>query len=199
MLPQSYSSLSATPLLTALDVSARSAPLSSVLRRALAAAVGVLAMAAAHGATEVAEPAREIERLFRAGDSLQAFQRLDQALAAQGGNVRLRFLQAVMFSESRRSAEAAAAFERLTQDYPELPEPYNNLAVLAAADGQLDRARELLETALRCDPAYYEALQNLGDVHLRLALRAYEQAGASPRADAGLQRKLQLTRQLAQR
>ena len=42
----------------------------------------------------------------------------------------------------------APYFEQLTEDFPELPEPYNNLAVLYAADGQLDRARAALELAL---------------------------------------------------
>jgi Flp pilus assembly protein TadD len=84
----------------------------------------------------------------------------------------------------------------MTEEFPDLPEPYNNLAVLHAADGQLDRARTLLESALRLDPGYRVAHENLGDVFVRLALRAYE-AAAGPRSGAPLQSKLALTRQLA--
>jgi tetratricopeptide (TPR) repeat protein len=109
----------------------------------------------------------------------------------------MRFLRAVVLSESKRTAEAIDALTRMTEDFPELPEPYNNLAVLQAAQGQVDRARELLETALRHDPTYLTAHENLGDIHVRLALRAYERAAPGGRADATLQRKLRLTRDLA--
>lgn len=85
----------------------------------------------------------------------------------------------------------------MTEDFPELPEPYNNLAVLHAASGQIDRARELLETALRHDPSYFTAHENLGDIYVRLALRAYERAAAGARAEPNLQRKLRLARELA--
>jgi Flp pilus assembly protein TadD len=153
----------------------------------------------AHAADPPVDPARDIERLYRSGDAALATQRLDQALAAQPGSPRLRFLKGVMLSETRREAEAMDVFERLTQDHPDLPEPYNNLAVLHAARGQLDRARELLELALRHDPAYFAALENLGDVFARLAQRAYEKANANPQAEPSLQRKLRMARDLAGR
>ncbi|WP_284620431.1 tetratricopeptide repeat protein [Aquabacterium humicola] len=168
------------------------------LFRSLAAIAALSAACAVHAA-EGPDVAREIERLYRGGDTTLAFQRLDVALAAQANSPRLRFLRGVMLSETRREAEAITVFERLTQDYPELPEPYNNLAVLHAARGQLDRARELLEQALRYDPAYFAALENLGDVFVRLAQRAYEQASANPRAEPGLQRKLKLARDVGAR
>jgi Flp pilus assembly protein TadD len=165
------------------------------------AALAALCTAPALHAADAPDPARDIERLFRGGDTALAFQRLDKALAApaQASNPKLRFLRGVMLSETRRENEAITVFERLTQDYPELPEPYNNLAVLHAARGQLDRARELLETALRYDPGYFAAQENLGDVFIRLAQRAYEQASANPHAEAPLQRKLRMVRELAAR
>jgi Flp pilus assembly protein TadD len=135
----------------------------------------------------------EIERLLRAGQTVEATQRLDRALGADPRNAELRFLKAVMLAEAGRSNDAAEIYTRLTQEYPELPEPYNNLAVLQAAQGRLDEAREALETALRNDPGYAVAQENLGDIYVRLAARAYERAGSrSPQA----QRKLQLARQL---
>ncbi|HSW04544.1 tetratricopeptide repeat protein [Aquabacterium sp.] len=172
---------------------------SSSIRSAVAVLAALLCSAAVLAAGEPPDLSREIERIFRAGDRSLAFQRIDQAIAAQPDNARLRFLRGVMLSETQREPEAMAVFERLTQDYPDLPEPYNNLAVLHAARGQLDSARELLEAALRNDPAYLAARENLGDVFVRLALRAYEQAGAAARVDASLQRKLRLVRELAAR
>jgi tetratricopeptide (TPR) repeat protein len=89
------------------------------------------------------------------------------------------------------------ALNKLIEDFPDLPEPYNNLAVLQAAQGRVDSARELLETALRHDPGYALAYENLGDVFIRLAQRAFERAGGAGRNDENLQRKLRLTRDLA--
>lgn len=141
--------------------------------------------------------AREIEQQFRGGDARTALQRLDLAAAAQPGDAGLRFLQGVLLSESGRTAEAVAVFERLGEDFPDQPEPYNNLAVIEAAKGQLDRARSLLETALRLDPAYRTAHENLGDVFVRLAQRAYEAAASRATAEPVLKSKLRLARELA--
>jgi len=140
--------------------------------------------------------AAEIERQYRAGEQRQALQRLDQALAQRPGDAPLRFLQAVLLAETGQTAPAERLLERMTEEFPDLPEPYNNLAVLQAAGGQLDRARSLLETALRLDPAYRTAHENLGDVFVRLAQRAYE-AATGPRSGPALQAKLRLARELS--
>jgi colicin import membrane protein len=139
----------------------------------------------------------DIERLFRQGQATLALQRADESLAAEPQNAGLRFLKGVMLSESGQGGAAIAVFEQLTQDFPELPEPYNNLAVLLAANGQLDAARAALETALRHDPAYRTAHENLGDVLSRLAQRAYEAAAVGRPAEPALQRKLRLVRELS--
>lgn len=166
----------------------------------LAVLLGLLLALGAGQAGAAADPAlsaREIEQQFRGGDAAGAMQRLDQALAARPGDARLRFLQGVLLSETDRQTDAAAVFERMTEEFPELPEPYNNLAVLQAAAGQFDRARSLLETALRLDPGYRIAHENLGDVFVRLAQRAYEAAAEGPRVEALLKTKLRLVRELA--
>ena len=139
---------------------------------------------------------RDIEQQFRRGESAPALQRLEQTLQARPADAGLRFLKAVILAASGRQAEAASLLERLTEDYPELPEPYNNLAVLLAAEGKLAQARSLLETALRLDPQYRTAHENLGDVYIRLAQRAYE-AAAGPLSDPALLSKLRLTRDQA--
>ncbi|MBL0147805.1 MAG: tetratricopeptide repeat protein [Ideonella sp.] len=137
-----------------------------------------------------------IERIYRSGQTTLAFQRIDKALAAQPQDSSLRFLRALMLSDAQRSAEARTEYERLTQDFPELPEPFNNLAVIEAGQGRLGRARDLLETALRNDPAYLTAHMNLGDVYARLAVRAFEAAASAPRVDDALLRKLRMAREL---
>jgi Flp pilus assembly protein TadD len=140
---------------------------------------------------------REVEKLFRGGETALAMQRADKAIAERPRDATMRFLRAVMLTELQRTGEAIDALNKLIEDFPDLPEPYNNLAVLQAAQGRIDAARELLETALRHDPGYAVAYENLGDVFLRLAQRAFEHATGAGRTDDSLQRKLRLTRDLA--
>jgi Flp pilus assembly protein TadD len=142
--------------------------------------------------------ARELEVLYRRGEPDLARQRLDQALAERPGDAGLRFFKAVLLAEANQCAEALRWLELLVQDFPDLPEPHNNLAVLHAQAGRLDAARQALETALRLDPHYRTAHENLGDVLVRLAQRAYEAAAAGGPAEAALQGKLRLVRGLAQ-
>jgi tetratricopeptide (TPR) repeat protein len=103
----------------------------------------------------------------------------------------------VMLSDLKRNAEAIEIFTALTQDFPELPDPYNNLAVLYAAEGQLPNALAALQTALRNDPKHRAARENLGDVHLALAVQAWTAALVGSKGDdAALQRKLKLAREI---
>ncbi len=157
----------------------------------------VLMLAAAPLLAQTAQELRDIEKLFRGGDTALAMQQADKAIAERPRDASMRFLRAVMLTELQRTGEAIDALNKLIEDFPDLPEPYNNLAVLLAAQGRIDRARDLLETALRHDPGYAVAHENLGDVFVRLALRAFERAAVS-RNDEALQRKLRLTRELAQ-
>ena len=152
--------------------------------------------AAAPLRAQTAQDLREVEKLFRGGDTTVAMQRADKAIAERPRDASMRFLRAVMLTELQRTTEAIDALNKLIEDFPDLPEPYNNLAVLLAAQGRIDTARELLETALRHDPGYAVAHENLGDVFLRLALRSFERASTG-RNDESLQRKLRLTRELA--
>jgi Tfp pilus assembly protein PilF len=77
-----------------------------------------------------------------------------------------------------------------------LPEPYNNLAVIQASQGQLDRARTLLETALAIRPDYATAHENVGDIYLQMSLDAYQRAAKLQPSNRNLGNKLTLTREL---
>ena len=163
---------------------------------AVRAALAGMLLAALPAMANTPVTAADIERQYRGGEPRVALQRLEQALAQRPGDAPLRFLQAVLAAETGQTAQAARLLERMTEEFPDLPEPYNNLAVLQAAGGQYDRARSLLETALRLDPGYRTAHENLGDVFVRLAQRAYE-AASGPRSEPALQTKLRLARELA--
>jgi tetratricopeptide (TPR) repeat protein len=72
--------------------------------------------------------------------------------------------------------KAVQELQALIQEFPELPEPYNNLGVLLAAQGKYDEALSALTSAIQARPHYKIALQNLGDLYSAMAQQAYAQA-----------------------
>lgn len=75
-----------------------------------------------------------------------------------------------------RTEEAAKVLRSLIADYPEIPEPYNNLAVIEAGLGNLEASVALLQKALVINPEFALARKNLGDVYLALAVENYQAA-----------------------
>ncbi|VUZ22909.1 Uncharacterised protein [uncultured Comamonas sp.] len=118
----------------------------------------------------------DITELLKSNQSQQALKLLDQRLAAAPKDPQLRFLRGVALAMDNKNKEAIDAFTRLTEEYPELPEPYNNLAVLYANQNQLDKSRQALEQAIRTNPSYSTAHENLGDIYAKLASQAYSKA-----------------------
>ncbi len=118
----------------------------------------------------------EITQLIKAGKPADALTKADQRLAANPRDPQLRFLRGVAQADSGKPADAITTFTKLTEEYPELPEPYNNLAVLYANQNQLDKARTALEMAIRTNPSYATAHENLGDIYAKLASQAYNKA-----------------------
>jgi len=140
--------------------------------------------------------AAEIADLMRAGKSDEALKRADAFLSARPRDVQVRFLRAVILIDLSRRPEATDALVLLTQDFPELPEPYNNLAVLAAAQGGLARAEHLLQQALTAQPNFVTAQENLGDLYVAMAAEAFERASKLDPANSALKSKLALARDL---
>lgn len=146
-------------------------------------------------------PSAAADRLaaaISAGQAQQALLELEQRIDESPENVQFRFLHARALAALGRNAEARQAYEVMTERFPELPEPHNNLAVLMALDGAWDQARAALETAVRTDPGYRTAWENLGDVYARQALQAYEtaQSIAAARGESGTQRQRQLSQKI---
>ncbi|MDN5842845.1 MAG: tetratricopeptide repeat protein [Alcaligenaceae bacterium] len=94
-----------------------------------------------------------------------------------GDDVQLMFLHARALSALGRHDEAIAILHDMTVRYPELPEPWNNLAVEYVRRGELDRAREALKMALVSDPDFAPARANLGYVQMALAAHNLKKAG----------------------
>jgi len=159
--------------------------------RLLALAAALVASAAVH-----ADEYDDVNQLLRSGRHADALAKADQYLAGKPRDPQMRFLKGVVQTEAGRPAEAIATFTKLTEDYPELPEPYNNLAVLHAGQGQFDKARAALEMAIRTNPSYATAHENLGDVYAKLASQAYSKALQLDANNTAVQPKLALIREL---
>ena len=138
----------------------------------------------------------EVSKLLRQGQLTQAMERVEKVLASKPRDAQARFLRGLILTEQNKTADAIDVFTRLTQDYPELPEPYNNLAVLYASQGQYEKARQALEMSIRTHPSYATAYENLGDVYARLASQAYDKALQLDSANSAAKSKLSLIRDL---
>jgi len=130
-----------------------------------------------------------IEELLQHGDNEAALQLAEQRLAERAGqpgtDVQLEFQHARALAALGRTQEAIDIYAGMTTRFPELPEPWNNLAALYADRGELDRAHEALTMALRANPDYAAAQANLGDLQLLMALRTYRQAETRGTPGAG--------------
>jgi ketosteroid isomerase-like protein len=159
---------------------------------AMASASLILTMPLAY-----ADEREDVTRLVRSGKPGEALVHIDAFLAKQPRDMQMRFMKGVVLTEQGRTAEAITVFTKMTEDHPELPEPYNNLAVLFAASGQYDKARAALDMAIRTNPSYATAYENLGDVHARLASQAYDKALQLDSANTHAKSKLTLLKTLA--
>ncbi len=157
----------------------------------------LLSLAAALFAGNVyADDYADVTQLVRSGKLAEAMAKADQYLGTKPKDPQMRFLKGVIQRDSGKTPEAIGTFTRLTEDYPELPEPYNNLAVLYAGQSQFDKARTALEMAIRTNPSYATAHENLGDVYAKLASQAYNKALQLDNTNTAVAPKLALIREL---
>src|SRR3954469_572102 len=123
-----------------------------------------------------ADDLKEAQKLYAQGKLQPALDKVDGFLKVQPRDPQGRFLKGLVLTEQKRTNDAIQVFTGLTEDYPELPEPYNNLAVLYASQGNYDKAKSALELAIHTHPSYATAHENLGDIYAQLASRAYDRA-----------------------
>ena len=146
--------------------------------------------------TANAQTLPEVQSLMKQGQMPQALEKVDAYISTKPKDAQGRFMRGLILTELGRSADAIAVFTKLTEDFPELPEPYNNLAVLYAQQKQYDKARTALEMAIRTHPSYATAHENLGDIYARLASQAYDKALALDSSNVVAQSKLALIREM---
>ena len=139
-----------------------------------------------------ADEVQDANKLFKQGQNAQALEKVDAFLTRKPKDAPARFLKGLIMAEQGNADEAIRIFSALTEDYPELPEPYNNLAVLYAGQGQYEKAKVALEMAIRTHPSYATAHENLGDIYARLASQAYDKALQIDSSNSSAQKKLAL-------
>ena len=157
--------------------------------------VGLLTSALACTAA-LADDYTPVNDLLRSGQLDAAMVKAEQYLAKNPRDPQMQFLRALIQQDAGKQADAIASYNRLIEAYPELPEPYNNVAVLYAGQGQFDKARAALELATRASRSYATAYENLGDVYARLASQSYSQAQQLEPGNTSIAPKLALIRQL---
>jgi Flp pilus assembly protein TadD/ketosteroid isomerase-like protein len=152
--------------------------------------------APASAASSLSPEAAEVQRLIRDGQHSQALKLIDDALSRNPRDAQMRFRRGVALSMLDRKPEALGVFQKLVDDHPDMPAPYNNMAVILGSMGDYDKARVALDKAIRTNPAYATAYQNLGDVYAQLASQAYAKALQLDKSDGTVQPKLALLREL---
>jgi tetratricopeptide (TPR) repeat protein len=162
----------------------------------IAVFVLALGLAPLGGVWAQSDPLQDANQLFRQGQFDRAMERVNGYLSSRPKDARGRFLKGLILTEQNKPNEAIKVFTDLSQDYPELPEPYNNLAVLYASQGQYDKARNALEMAIRTHPSYATAHENLGDIYAKMASQAYDKALQLDRSNQAAQGKLNLIKDL---
>jgi tetratricopeptide (TPR) repeat protein len=143
-----------------------------------------------------ADELQDINKLFKQGKQDQALVRINSYLSSKPKDAQARFLKGLILTEQDKNSEAIKVFSELTEDFPELPEPYNNLAVLYAGQGQYDKARVALEMAIRTHPSYATAHENLGDIYAKMASQAYDRALQLDHANTSTQTKLSMIKDI---
>jgi tetratricopeptide (TPR) repeat protein len=175
---------------------------SSVLQKTILAVMMTISghsFAVAQNSTPIANGMSigdEIIKLANDKQYDQAMVKIEQALAMDKKNPQIRFYQGIILAEQNKVDSAISVFRSLTEDYPELPEPYNNLAVLYEGKGDFLKARTALEVAIKTNPAYAIAFENLGDIYAKSASEAYEKALQLEPGNLVINSKLKLVKEL---
>ena len=127
----------------------------------------------------------DVEKLVKARKFEDAIDLINSQLKKTPRNVQLRFVKARVQIEMRQFNQAKKTLIEITQQFPELPEPYNNLAAISANEGNWIEARDYLELALKLRPSYAIASANLGEIYIRLGAQAYENAAKNTQLNQG--------------
>lgn len=136
---------------------------------------------------------RLVQQQIARGQWQNALQAANQHLQNHPNDPQMRLLKSRILQGLGQNDQALQEVLAITQQYPEIAEPFNNLATLYAQRGQIEAARLALEQALKLNSGYTIARENLGDIYLRMAHDLYAQALNEQPNNAALRAKVQST------
>ena len=140
---------------------------------------------------------KAIEGFITQGRYVQALELTNENITREPDNVTYQFMKGIILTRQDNLDEAEQVFISLTRSHPELPEPFNNLAVIYAAQGEFDKARDALQQAINTHPSYATAHENMGDIYAKMASHAYNQALELDRDNTSAREKLSLVSSLS--
>ncbi|MGB0712459.1 MAG: tetratricopeptide repeat protein, partial [Gammaproteobacteria bacterium] len=129
--------------------------------------------------------------MLERGQLDSALKAIDGVLSKQPDDLGARLLKGVILAQKGLLGDATRIFQSITEDRPDLPQPFNNLAAIQASQGRYDEALTTLHKVVTLHPGYAIGHENLGDLHSSLAQRSYQNAlgisGPSPRLQAKME------------
>lgn len=134
--------------------------------------LSITLLSSVHAATAL----DEARQLGQQGNWQESLAQAGNHLKKNPGDIDALFLKGIASSKSGNPSQAIASFEEIIRRRPDLPEPYNNLAVLYAKAGEYEKAQKALERALATHPSYATAHNNLSQIYKKLAAIAYDRA-----------------------
>ena len=132
------------------------------------------------------------EPLLKVGRHAGSDKEVKPAQMPEGDSAQLKFVQCVQQAQQDAPKKSIACFQRLVQEYPELPEAYNNIGVLYAGMGMHVEARKWFERGLKQRQVYATLHQNLLNLQSEITRNAYAAALQLDISKSNAQPKLSL-------
>ena len=129
-----------------------------------------------YGSIYAASSIDDLKQLVEQEKFVQAAETGEELLLRHPGHARIQFLTAYAYQQNQQNWKAAHHYNNLILQHPQLPEPRNNLAMIYIADGDYDKASQLLIDAINTQNSYAVAYQNLNRIYASMASEAYQQA-----------------------
>ncbi|HEY9572994.1 MAG TPA: tetratricopeptide repeat protein [Pusillimonas sp.] len=130
-------------------------------------------------ASQITDRISELLNQGQNQEALEVIQKRTAQLEQQnslGTEVQLMFLHGRALAALGHHDQAIDLYRKMTTLYPELPEPWNNLAAEYIKQGKLDMAHDALSMSLAANPHYGTAKANMGRVQLMLAQESFREA-----------------------
>ena len=136
----------------------------------------------------------QVTQLLKESKKKEALAFVINYLKSNPNDPQMLFWKAKILNESGLAAdkeEALQIYNSLSENYPELAEPHNNLGVIYAGQGDSARAIHYFELALKANPGYALASENLADLYMQQAAKYYQNAIENDPNNRGAKAKLE--------